>query len=307
MLKRALIIIGVVVVVLVGVTYGLYVSNVVPAVPAVSAEEAAKAGKPYVVKLHAQWCPVCMLTKDVWSRIVSTYAGRVHLVVLDFTNEAKREESRATAARLGLQAFFDEYSGATGTIVALDGRTRTVTASINGSRDFSEYRAAIDAALNASIAPVRWRTIAEGTKRMLMRKMAVDSLTLLRALMTVLFVCAMAGLLLTALFGFEEPNNILLLLSSGLLLTAIAAVFIHLAVNRQLTRSQKHIWLRHLTGRRALFAWTEYLTCNDLPAAARQFSEGMSARDEIEWSIRNAEEKRPRLWRRLKSTFSSDW
>jgi hypothetical protein len=30
--------------------------------------------KPYVVKLHAQWCPVCMMTKGVWSRVETSYS-----------------------------------------------------------------------------------------------------------------------------------------------------------------------------------------------------------------------------------------
>jgi len=88
-----------------------------------------------------------MVTKGVWSEIEKTYAGRVNLVVLDFTTDAKADASRAEATRLGLTKFFDEYGGATGTIVVLDGRTKDVTASINGSRDFATYRTAIDAAL----------------------------------------------------------------------------------------------------------------------------------------------------------------
>ena len=67
--------------------------------------------------------------------------------VLDFTTDAKADASRAEATRLGLTKFFDEYGGATGTIVVLDGRTKDVAASINGSRDFTAYRTAIDAAL----------------------------------------------------------------------------------------------------------------------------------------------------------------
>ena len=39
---------------------------------------------------------------------------------------------------------------ATGTIVVLDGRTKEIVAWINGSRDFTEYRAAIDAAIAAA-------------------------------------------------------------------------------------------------------------------------------------------------------------
>jgi thiol-disulfide isomerase/thioredoxin len=140
-----------VVVVLAAFGYIMYASNRAPAVPAISDAEAANPGKPYVVKLHAQWCPVCMVTKGVWSEIEDTYSRRVNLVVLDFTNRANTDASRAEAERLGLEGFFDEYAGSTGTIVVLDGRSKEVTASINGSRDFAEYRAAIDAALEGAL------------------------------------------------------------------------------------------------------------------------------------------------------------
>lgn len=146
MVKNALIVVTLLGAVLIGAGYGLYLRNPAPAVPQVSMD-AAVSGKPYVVKLHAQWCAVCMLTKGVWSQIEQTYSRRVNLVVLDFTTDANAEASRAEATRLGLQKFFDEYAGATGTIVVLDSRTKEVTASINGSRDFADYRAAIDAAL----------------------------------------------------------------------------------------------------------------------------------------------------------------
>lgn len=112
----------------------------------------------------------------------------------------------------------------------------------------------------------------------MMRKTVPDSLTILRAMVSVLFLCAMTGLALTGLFGFEEPNTALLVLSSTLLLTAILAVFVHLAVNRVLNREQKRIWLHRLTGRRALSAWAEYLSCDDLPAAATRFTGDASAR-----------------------------
>ena len=146
MIKRALLGVTLLSAVLALSGYWMYLGNVPPSVPPVSAVESA--GKPYVVKLHAQWCPVCMVTKGVWSRIEQTYSTRVNLLVLDFTNDANTNASRAEARRLGLETFFDEYAGATGTIVVLDARTKQVTASIKGSRDFADYRAAIDAALN---------------------------------------------------------------------------------------------------------------------------------------------------------------
>jgi thiol-disulfide isomerase/thioredoxin len=147
MLRKALLALVVLTALLAGTGYSLYVTNVAPVVAPLSAEQAAN-GKPYVVKLHAQWCAVCMVTKKVWTEIEQTYAGRVNLLVLDFTTDANTQASRAEASRLGLDKFYEEFGGATGTVVVLDGR-KQVTASINGSRDFAEYRTAIDAALKS--------------------------------------------------------------------------------------------------------------------------------------------------------------
>jgi len=126
----------------------MYVRNAPPAVPTISVVDAANTSRPYVVKLHAQWCPICMLTKTVWSQIEGAYAGRANFVVFDFTNQATTDRSRAEATRLGLEKFFDDNAGATGTVAVLDGRTKEEAASIHGIRGFDEYRAAIDASLH---------------------------------------------------------------------------------------------------------------------------------------------------------------
>lgn len=103
-----------------GVTgYALYLGNGAPAASPISSVESAS-GKPFVVKIHAQWCPVCLVTKDVWSEIAEFYAARVNLVVLDFTNEATTAASWAEVRRLGFGESFDEYSGASGYILVLD-------------------------------------------------------------------------------------------------------------------------------------------------------------------------------------------
>jgi hypothetical protein len=149
MIKKILLVLTSVGVLLVVLGYVMYVGNPAPTVPPIPAAElAANPGKPYVVKLHAQWCAICMVTKGVWSQIEGAYSDRVNLVVFDFTNQAKTDASRTDAARLGLTKVFDEYEGVTGTILVLDGRTKEVTADIHGSRDVTEYRAAIDATLN---------------------------------------------------------------------------------------------------------------------------------------------------------------
>ncbi len=146
MIKRILSIAVLTVVAVVAVVAALYLANGAPVAASVPSETAALGGKPYVVKIHAQWCPKCMMTKDVWSSVEDEYAGRVHFVVLDFTNERTSQASDAEVERLGLGALFEADAG-TGSIVVLDAQRRAVTASITGSRNFAEYASAIDAAL----------------------------------------------------------------------------------------------------------------------------------------------------------------
>lgn len=138
-------------VVSVGAVYALYVTNETPRLPPVTAEDAANSSRPYVVKLHAQWCPKCMMTKDVWGEVERAYAGRVNLVVLDFTDDARTAASRAEARRLGLESIFDDYEGVTGAVLVIDGATRAVKADISGSRDLAEYRVAIEDALTGEV------------------------------------------------------------------------------------------------------------------------------------------------------------
>jgi thiol-disulfide isomerase/thioredoxin len=150
MIKKILLAVALLVLGLVAVASVMYVRNATPTVATISPVEAANPSRPYVVKLHAQWCPICMMTKTVWSQIATAYSGRANLVVFDFTNQASTDMSRAEAKRLGLEKFFDENAGSTGTIAVLDGRTKQETASIHGIRSVDEYRAAIDASLRAA-------------------------------------------------------------------------------------------------------------------------------------------------------------
>lgn len=146
-MKRILVVIAGVAVLLAVAGAVMFALNTTPVVPAVSASEAATPTKPYVVKLHAQWCAACMMTKGVWAKVTESYAGKVNLLVLDFTNAEKTASSRAEAKRLGLDAFFEQYAGTTGSIVVLDGKSKTVSKELQGSREFAEYQAAVDAAL----------------------------------------------------------------------------------------------------------------------------------------------------------------
>lgn len=147
MLKKIAIIVFAGFVVLAGTGVAMYFVNAAPVAPAIPAAEASAPSKPFVVKLHSQWCPVCLVTTSVWSQIEEEYAGRVNFLVLDFTDDQTADASKAAAERVGLGRVFEE-SGSTGVVLVVDGRTKEVTASIAGSRDVTEYRAAIDAALN---------------------------------------------------------------------------------------------------------------------------------------------------------------
>jgi thiol-disulfide isomerase/thioredoxin len=151
MLKRILVTGVALIAALVALGAFLYARNATPTVPPIATADATVAGAPWVLKLHAQWCPVCMLTKGMWSEIEETYAGRVRLAVFDFTDEATTAASRVEAERLGLAAVFEEVGLATGPILVLDGESKEILTWISGSRDFAEYRAAIDAALAASL------------------------------------------------------------------------------------------------------------------------------------------------------------
>jgi hypothetical protein len=152
-MRKALAVSLTIVAALIGAGALLYARNATPLVAPIATADAAEAGAPWVVKLHAQWCPVCMLTKGMWSNIEHEYAARVRLAVFDFTNDATTAATRAEAERLGLGEVLEEAGFATGPIVVLDGRTKQVVAWINGSRDFADYREAIDAALAAAERP----------------------------------------------------------------------------------------------------------------------------------------------------------
>lgn len=125
----------------------LHYSSHSPEVQPVTASEAARPTKPFVVKLHAQWCSVCQATKDEWEHIRQEYEGRVNLVVFDATDEASTASSVAEAQRLGLHSVLESYQGATGMVLVVDPASRTVLAALGGILSTDSYRAAIDAAL----------------------------------------------------------------------------------------------------------------------------------------------------------------
>ena len=119
---------------------------------AATAKDAPEAcsSKPYVVKIHADWCGSCRALKSVWERIESDLQDQASAVTLDVTDRAAYTESQAAAERLGISEFFQEYGSRTGTIAVLDCRSRKPVAVMSAERDFEKYREAIVRAGGAS-------------------------------------------------------------------------------------------------------------------------------------------------------------
>jgi hypothetical protein len=129
---------------LAGILYG---ANSPPAVPPVAASEVDVPTKPFVVKLHARWCPVCMQTKDEWAQIAETYGSRANLFVFDSTSETTIAASQRQAAALGLDRILEDFHGASGMVLVINSGTREVQAILTGNQSFGSYQAAIDGAL----------------------------------------------------------------------------------------------------------------------------------------------------------------
>jgi peptidoglycan/LPS O-acetylase OafA/YrhL len=96
----------------------------------------------------------------------------------------------------------------------------------------------------------------------------------------VLSLAGMVLLAVTAVVGFEEPNSTLFLTSLALVLAAPAAMLVHLAATRQLTGSEKRIWIRELAGPRAARSFSAYLTSHDRSATAGRLAAEASARSQ---------------------------
>jgi thiol-disulfide isomerase/thioredoxin len=131
---------------LVAVGFVFYLRNTAPVPAPIAAAEIANPTRPFVIKMHAKWCSVCMITRSMWTEVEAAYAGRANLVVFDFTTEATTAASRREAERLGLLKYFDENTGWTGPVVVLDAKSKEEAAVVS-STNFDDYRTAIDAAI----------------------------------------------------------------------------------------------------------------------------------------------------------------
>jgi hypothetical protein len=76
-------------------------------------------------------------------------------------------------------------------------------------------------------------------------------------------VLGVVTLALMTFLAFEEPNEALLTLSSALVVAVPAGLLVHLSLTRGLTRAEKRMWIRELTGPRVASALSDYITATD--------------------------------------------
>lgn len=129
-----------------GVVLGCVISSSAAAGPS---DEVCPA-KPFVVKIHADWCATCRRVDAVWTKLGTEMADRVNIVEFDVSDRVAFEASRADADRLGLGEFFREYRSRTGTIAVLDCKSREPVAIMTGEVDLSKYLDAISKASRPS-------------------------------------------------------------------------------------------------------------------------------------------------------------
>ena len=105
---------------------------------------------PYVVKIHADWCGTCKAIDPTWQQLGTEVGDEATLVTLDVTDRAASEASRATAERLGIAEFFNEYRRQTGTVAVIDCKTLEPVSILRAERDLSKYQEAIAKATPSS-------------------------------------------------------------------------------------------------------------------------------------------------------------
>ena len=100
-----------------------------------------------------------------------------------------------------------------------------------------------------------------------------------------IFGCAVAAF--TALIGFEEADDTLLLASTLLTLTAPFAVLVHLILTNQLTRDDKRLWTQTFMSSGFASAFSIYLSSTDLRADTHRLREiGQSRANRRDWPHR---------------------
>jgi thiol-disulfide isomerase/thioredoxin len=110
----------------------------------------ADASKPFLVKIHADWCGTCARMNPTFEALEQKLGDQTRIVVLDVTDKETVAASRSEADRLGIRTFFDQYKSRTGTVGVLRGDTRETVALLSGETDVARYEEVLKRARSAS-------------------------------------------------------------------------------------------------------------------------------------------------------------
>ena len=88
----------------------------------------------------------------------------------------------------------------------------------------------------------------------------------------VVSLLGLVGLGVTVFVAFEEPNSMMLLFSSIMLLAALVALALHLMMTKELSPEARRTWLRELTSARSGEALWTYLHSDDRATTAETFT-----------------------------------
>ena len=99
--------------------------------------------KPYLIRIHADWCSTCKRLAPIWERIRSSLDEKATIVSFDVTDRAAYEQSRDEAERLGIGDFFARYRNRTGAVAVLDCKTLEPVEVLIGEPDIAKYTEAI--------------------------------------------------------------------------------------------------------------------------------------------------------------------
>lgn len=108
------------------------------------------ASRPFVVKIHADWCGTCTRLDPVIDALEERVGSGARIVVLDVTDREAIERSATEADRLRIRAFFEAHKSKTGTVGVLHGATRRPVRILRGEMDVAEYEAALVEAAETS-------------------------------------------------------------------------------------------------------------------------------------------------------------
>jgi hypothetical protein len=101
-----------------------------------------------------------------------------------------------------------------------------------------------------------------------------------KGILAVLTMVGIAGIVMTTMLGFEQPNVPMLVVSGAMMLAAPITALMHLSVTRALTRDEKRIWLKEFGSAEVWSALSEYLSSNNLRKSAKQRAQDALARRE---------------------------